>query len=286
MNPRYGVNNFESPFVVFNNGRYIVFGGFWNGNILIRNIEKDYGLNSINNIFIYPTSNNSPIVKIIIDKSETFAICANRNGVLFIFKIDSNSKFIWELYKKINDTNCEIVCMAINENLNLLITNSIEGHFMLYTVPEFKLFNSFIIRNDNNTPLLINFFLISKAPLPCIIAYNKQNRWIFFYSINNYLLRKIQLDFDLKQKYVKIYTDHSFNDFLIIYNLKNTCIDLYSMIDFKIITSSPKIEYNFIDFCMDEDMSHILLLVKDTDEDRNTYKVLLLKDKKNEIDWQ
>ena len=125
---------------------------------------------------------------------------------------------------------------------------------------------------------------ISQSPLALFVFYIKKTNKILFYSINGQLLSEYDLQFELKENYVKIYSDYKFIDYLMIYNESNSCIELYNMIEFKLVANSPKIEETFIDFCLNDEMDHLLLLAKD--KDGNNYKVLLLNNKEAEINWE
>ena len=296
---KYGINN-RQPIAWLNKGSILVQGGYLNGNIILKNIvkEKD-NTNNTNNInyneeshrtFIYTTSEYSPIMKIVIDKNETMAICGNTNGTIYIFKISALNKLNWSIYKNINDHNSPISSIAIHENLNMAITCSKDGLCMLYTLPYFQLYNSFIIgkpqKNSKNEEenLCPDIVLISDKPLPCFIFYVDLKRSIYFYSINGELLKKQKLNFSIKEGNIKIYTDYQFVDYLFIYNSRNKTFDLYNMIDFVLIYRSQTLpEGEFIDFILTKEMDHALVLCK---IENSQYKLFVLRDSENLISWK
>ena len=291
----------RQPQIWLDKGRIFVKGGYWNGNIILINFNKEKDnsnnennfkiKNEIHKIFIYTTMEYSPVTKIIIDKNETFAICGNTKGTIYIFTIDSLNKLNWSLYKNINDHNSPIASMAMHENLNILITCSIDGLCMIYTLPYFKLYNSFIIGKDdkeNNKEEILtpDIVLISDKPLPCFIFYINLKRTIYVYSINGYILKKQKLNFSIKENYINIYTDYQFVDYLIIYNSRNKTFDLYSIIDFVLINRSPSIPYGeFVDYVLSKEMDHILILCK-SEKNNNKYKIFILKDNESLIPWK
>ena len=303
----FKLNNFKyenikkQPKVWLDNGRILVKGGYWNGNIILKNFNKEKdSSNNKNNIrnnnemyktFIYTTSEYSPITKILVDKNETFAICANTSGTIYIFKISSLNKLNWSIYNNINNHNSPISSMAIHENLNILITCSIDGLCILYTLPYFKLYNSFIIGKDdkeNNVEDILtpDIVLISDKPLPCFIFYIDLKRTIYFYSINGKLLKKQKLNFSIKENYINIYTDYQFVDYLIIYNSRNKTFDMYSIIDFVLIVRSPSIpNAEFIDYVLSKEMDHLLILCKE-EKNNNKNKLYILKDSESLILWK
>ena len=290
-------NVYRQPLFWIDNGRILVKGGYWNGHILLKNFNKekdkgDYKINEeIHKLFIYTTSEYSPITKIIIDKNETFAICGNTNGTIFIFKINSLNKLKWSLYKNFNNHNSPIKSMAIHENLNILITCSADGLCMLYTLPYFKLYNSFIIgkddkENEKKEILTPDIVLISDKPLPCFIFYIELKRTIYFYSINGCLLKKQILNFSIKENHINIYTDYQFVDYLIIFNSKKKTFDIYSIIDFELIGRSPSIPLGeLVDYIISKEMDHMLILCK-TENNNNKYKLYILKDSDSLILWK
>ena len=309
---KYVINN-QQPINWLEKGTIIVKGGYWNGNIIIKKIVKDNSNNpnKINddekNIFVYGTKEYSPITKIVIDKNETFALCGNSNGTIYVFKINQNCKYVWTLFKNVNNHNSPISSMAIHENLNIAITCSENGLCMLYSLPCFQLYNSFIIGKDDteikNDEEIIgpDVVLISDSSLPCFIFYIKLKNCLYFYSINGHLLKKQMLDFTIENNFIKIYTDYNFIDYLFVYNTKNKSFDLYSMIDFNLI-SSTKIEnkdnnnkdtqdnndnYNIVvDFILSEEMDHALILFKNEKEKESNYKIYVLNDSNMKFSWK
>ena len=291
-NYKYGDNN-RQPFVWLDKGNVLVKGGYWNGNFIMRNLNKQKDSNNVINInneesynsFIYTTSEYSPITKIVVDKNETFGICGNTNGTISIYHISQNNKIFWSLFKTINSHNSPITAIAIHENLNIAITCSEDGLCMLYTLPYFHLYNSFIIGKDEKTEEILcpDIVLISDKPLPCFIFYVGLKRTLYFYSINGGLLKKQKLNFSVKENTIKIYTDYQFTDYLLIYNTKNKAFDLYTMIDFTLICRSPPLTAGeFVDCVLDKDMNHILILCKS----ENKYKLNILKDSETPVFWK
>jgi hypothetical protein len=308
---RFVIND-KQPINWLDKGTIIVKGGYRNGNIILKDITKENSNNpnKINdnekNVFVYGTKEYSPITKIVIDKNETFALCGNSNGTIYVFKINQNYKYSWELYKNVNNHNSPISSMAIHENLNIAITCSENGLCMLYSLPYFKLYNSFIIGKDdvdikNDEEILCpDVVLISDSPLPCFIFYINLKNCLYFYSINGHLLRKQMLDFTIRENFIKIYTHYNFVDYLFIYNTKNKSFDLYSMIDFNLISSiktknkddnkdkkDNNAKYDIVvDFILSEEMDHALILFKNEKEEKGDYKIYILSDSDWEYSWK
>ena len=153
--PKFRMKYNLSPNIIYSDGMYIALGGFWNGDIIIRqlienkNEEKKKKQKKIN---IIQTGETYPIIKMIMDQTETYVICINNEGTIFIYTIDSNEKTNWNLHKTINEGQGEISDIALNENLNIFIIAFKNGFCMVYTLPCCKLFNSFIIEENDLTP--------------------------------------------------------------------------------------------------------------------------------------
>ena len=294
INLKHGFNNNSQPITWINNGTILVKGGYWNGNIVLQSLLKEKEKipatkGSINNTkYIYTTNEYSPITKIVFDKYETFAICGNANGTIYIFRININNKLNWTIYKVINDHNSPIVSIALHENLNIAITCSENGLCMLYSLPYFKLYNSFILGKDdkdniNDEILCPDIVLISDTPLPCFIFYVNDKRTLYFYSINGKLLSKYALDYELNEKSIKIYKDYQFVEYLVLYNYEKKYFEIRSMVEFELIGCSPVLdEFEFIDFIFGLDMEHILVFGRINGK----YKLYVIYDSDNKIIWK
>ena len=297
--PKYRMNFDNSPSMLYNEGNFIILGGLWNGDILIQLIDE-HQKNKSKRMNIIKTGDLYPITKIIIDKTETFVICANSEGAVFIYIIDSKEKIIWNFKKKINEGQGEVASMEINENLGIFIICTKNGYCMVYTLPNCKLINSFRIESneldnlikennkDNNSDIKeetqkdnnINaiyapsLVFISNTPLPCFVFYIKERKSLCVYSINGHLLNEYKLGYEIINNGILKYTDFSCMDYFFIYNPINYAIDIHKFTDLNIIATSPMIEYQFIDFHFSVEFDSLYILAKDKNTD---YKMLVLK---------
>jgi hypothetical protein len=250
------------------------------------------------------------------DESETFLICANKIGNVFIF-VNKQDKIEWSMYKIISDNEKEITSLDLNENLNIFITSDKEGYNNIYTFPQCKLFNSFKIKlnevqlpinnnqNDTNNSsiasrsesnmninisqneLYADIVIISNLPLPTLIFYIRLKKCLCVYSINFHLITT-KYGFDLVQNGIRKYSDYFQKDYLFIFNKKENTIDIYDTINLNLILRSSKFEYNFIDFCFCKEMENALIMVR-TSEDENkkeknnkkNYKILMINNSNN-----
>ena len=314
ISPKYRMNSTLAPTIIYDKGNYIALGGFWNGNILIHKLD-DFGSKkdkSQKNINIISTNDISPITHMIIDLSETFVICANKIGTIYIFKINKDNKGYWTLHKTIQDNQREITSIDLNENLNVFVTCDKEGYINLYTLPNCKLINSYKLNEkifQNNNPncnnetrtgsnitinnslnsLYADQVIIFNSPLASLIFYIKSRKSLCVFSINFHFIKEISLRYEIVPNGIKKYTDYFSKDYLFIYNSNDKTIDVYDLIDLNIniIAKSSKINYTFVDFNFSKEMDHALIMVKNIDDKKNectkdkneqrNYKILILK---------
>ena len=316
--PKYRMDIDQSPSLIYDKGNYLMLGGFWNGEIFVNKIE-DNEKNKKNkvqkNYNIISTNKMSPITIMKMDESETFLLCANKIGCIFIYSNNKENKLEWNLIKAIHDNQKEITSLDLNENLNVFITSDKEGYNNLYTFPQCKLFNSYKI-NENQLPtinifnnnshnnsssvsrsestlnistsqndLYVDTAIISQSPLPSIIFYFHSKKCLCVFSINFHFINA-KYGFELVPNGIKKYSDYFRKDFLFIYNKRERTIDIYDIINLEIILRTSKIGYTFVDFCFIKEMENILIMVKVDEDDtkenikdkkiKNNYKILML----------
>ena len=281
--------------VIFAKGKYIALGGYYNGNIVVKSLDyKIKDKEGTKSIYIYSTNENSPIVKLIIDESNTYAICANNLGTIFIFIISQEQKFIWILSKVITHQKPEgVSALSICEKLNIFISCSNTGNCNIYSLPRIKLFNSFNIQKENESEKInCNLIFIYHTPLPCFIFYIKNLNSFYVYSINGKFLQKNKIEYDINANGIAQYIDYQMRDYLMIYNSKDKTIDIHRAIDFTFVTKSPVINYDFIGFAMNQPYNHALVLVKESEKENKNknfgikYKIIVLKDKNEDLIWK
>jgi hypothetical protein len=316
ISPKYRMDINQSPAIIYDKGNYIALGGYWNGQIIINKLEeqeKSKRNKNLKNINLIQTSELSPITKMKIDESETFILCTNNLGCVYIFEINKGNKLFWNLFKKIQDNQKEITSIDLNENLNIFVTTDKEGFINLYTFPQCKLFNSYKL-NENQFPVLNNpsennsspvsrsgsninlsltqndiyadLVIISHNPLPCFIFYIRSKKCLCVFSINFHFINA-KNGIELVQNGIKKYSDYFRKDYLFIYNKNNKTIDIYDIINLQIISRSSKFDYTFVDFYFSKGMELALIMVKieedetkkeneNKDKNMKKYKILML----------
>ena len=314
--PKYRMDINQSPTIIYDKGNYIALGGFWNGQIIINRleeIEKSKKSKNSKNINIISTKYLYPITNMKMDESESFVICSNKIGSIFIFAVYKENKIEWILCKTIQDTQKEITSMDLNENLNIFITCDKEGFINLYTFPKSKLFNSYKLNenqlltnnnlNENNSFSISNsgsninlslnpmdiyadLIIISHNPLPCFVLYIKLKKCLCVFSINFHFINA-KYGIELVPNGIKKYSDYFRRDYLFIYNKITKTIDIYDIYNLQIISRSSKFGYSFVDFYFSKGMEWALIMVKIEDEEykngnikeqisKKNYKILML----------
>jgi hypothetical protein len=301
-NSRYRLDFNHSPMIFYNDGKNVALGGYYNGNILVQNLEEttDDKKTKVKSTVIHSTNENSPIVQMIINNSDNFVICGNTLGTVFIFAINQSNKSEWTLCKTLYDHHSEIVSISFNENLNIFISCSKDGYCMLYTMPQCHLINSFRIidksfsnedKESNNKIYYPNLSIISNSPLPCIIFYIESRQSLSVFSINGHFIKEAKLDFRIIPNGIKKFTDRQFKDYLLIYNSNSNSIEVYNIIELTSVLSLPVIGHTFIDFMVGKQLDHIWILVKnkgknEVKNEKNTYQILIMRNPNCEIDWK
>ena len=168
-------------------GKTVIFGGFYDGKILIKSTSQEQKDNYLTEI---PFMDKSPVISVAVDKEDEFAFFGNEMGNIRIMKLNKEIKeskldlLITDHLSAISDINC-------SSDLNLWISASIDGYINLYTLPLSKLIRSIKV----DTPYCDYVFLCA-SPLPSIVVIGEENKIseIFVYSINGelYLRQKEQ----------------------------------------------------------------------------------------------
>ena len=161
-------------------GKTVIFGGFYDGKILIKSTSPEQKDNYKIDI---PFIDKSPIVAIAVDQEDEFAFFGNEMGNIRIMKLNKDikeSKFdltITDHLSTISYINC-------SSELNLWVSASIDGYINLYTLPLSKLLRSLKV----DTPYC-DYAFLSASPLPSIVVIGEENKMseIFVYSINGEL---------------------------------------------------------------------------------------------------
>ena len=166
-------------------GKAAIFGGFYDGKVLIKSTSPDQKDNYKIEI---PFLDKSPVVVVAVDKEDEFAFLGNEMGNIRILKLDKEIKEC-KLDLIITDQLSAISYIHCNNDLNLWVSASVDGYINLYTLPLCKLLRCLKV----DTPFCDYVFLCA-SPLPSIVVIGEENKisQIFVYSINGHLILKQQ----------------------------------------------------------------------------------------------
>lgn len=251
MQPRHRMKNSpkKPPMKMFCEGNYLSVGGFWNGQIMVMSLKEK----TTETTMVYQKELMSPVVVIVIDKSDNFAICGTLQGAVFVYKIDAKDPTSWKEHKDLYDHRDEITDIAINDKQNIFVTCSKDGYAMIYTIPRCKLINSLKL-NSLSPPSLC---LVSSSPLPCIVFYFKKEKKIEVYSINGHFIISRNLDSEITEW--KLFTNYLFEDFIMLTSYNNR-ISILNLPDLKEVVSKSGTEHKIEDFEVSEDRSFAMIL--------------------------
>jgi WD40 repeat protein len=217
--PSYTISSKDSPIVLYNNNKYMIKAGFWDGRIEMNSLvldqkEKTYAKK---NYYV----KEGPVLLMEITKDEKILICGTKTGCLICFSIE---KFSLNLIKKLYSHSDEITSININDNLNMFATSSLDGYINLHILPNFELVRSIKIcntninsynENDSEFYYANNVFL-SSSPVACVTAFISSKRLFRSFTINGEFIEEIQETNNLN--YIKcpiIFNDLDFQDYII-----------------------------------------------------------------------
>jgi WD40 repeat protein len=209
-------------------------------------------------------------------------LCGNNLGNIYIYIIDSKEKSELHLYHILYDHYSPLSSLAFDEKLNIFISCSKDGFCNLYTTPQYKLINSFNLKNlvNSENPIYANISLISSAPLPCFIFYFQSRNSLCVCSINGHFIKEQKINYDIRDNYIKKFTDNQFNDYLLIIDQKNEVINIYNIIDLQIVMTGQIKNYLVIDFIFTKDFDNLFVLAKPKNEkEKESYKILIITNK-------
>ena len=207
INDFYSFENYKNNHIhIFNKGKSIIIGGFYDGKIIIITCEP-----KIQYIYLSPFNDEIPISSIEINQNEEYALIGNLIGNIAIYSINFEKKF--NLLNIISAHSNQIVQINSNDDLNLFTSATINGFINIYTLPECKLTRSIKIDINNCT----NIFL-SSCPINCVIIVNSliDDTELYAYSINGHFLKKQNTSSNIKSPLIM--KDLSSNEYFVYIN--------------------------------------------------------------------
>ena len=187
----------QIPFVLYNNGKYLIEGGFVNGEMVISDLINYKGY------LLFNEFDHSPVVNIEINKEETIGIVGNYLGIIYIYKVKD---YFWDYKIKINIHNQKINYIYISNELNAFASCSDDNYINIFSLPSCKVLNSFRVQKPEIS-------LLSSRPLAVCIIYSNENKELMVFGVNGKLIKKIEMN--KKPKFPIIYINKYFRDYLI-----------------------------------------------------------------------
>ena len=255
--PSFPISINNIPYIIYNNEKYIIKGGFWDSHLEINSLYNDNEKKEkekeslISTTIFMPMYGPIVIMKITSDEKNIF--CGTSYGNIIILEVKgSNLKINKVLY----DHNDLITSISINETLNMFATSSKDGYINIYLLPSCKMIRSILISSkldynsnyENIEQLKKDEFLyatnifLSSTPLPCCTIYISEKNLFKTFSINGEFIYKEE-DTESKGdiKCPIIFNNLNFNDFL-IYGTTDGFVKIRSFPDMKLINSIKPFE--------------------------------------------
>ena len=219
----YMENNIQSyhnhTYVIYNKGKNIVIGGFWDGSIVLylRALKPSK--------LVYPLARRKekpPITFIYITSDETKAFCGLMNGILYKFEIASSdandNKDKWNLIYQTHAHSKEITCINHSTTLQVVATTSYDGYVNIYKETDLKLMRSVYIHDYE-----IDKVILVASPLPSFVVYSMNKKLWKIFGINS--IQSIK-DVDTNETLTcyKIIKDHTFSYFIVYGNDKGEVV--------------------------------------------------------------
>ena len=249
------------PYIIYNNEKYIIKGGFWDSHLEInslineqeiKNKDKDKEKEEKNATNIFATQ-YGPIEIMKMTTDEKLLFCGTKYGNIIIYTVNgSNLRIKAVLY----DHSDIITSISINENLNMFATTSKDGYINLYILPSFSMVRSIFLskgvdfklnfenfeQNKKDEYIYANDIFLSSTPLPCFTIYILEKHIFKTYSINGeFIYQEEESESTGSIKCPIIFKNILFNDFL-IYGTEDGFIKIRSFPDMKLINSIKPFE--------------------------------------------
>ena len=196
----------QIPFCLYNNGQYLIEGGFINGEMVISDLINAKGY------LLFNDYDHSPVIEIKINNEENIGIAGTLLGIIYIYKIKD---YFWDYKIKINIHNQKINNIFISDELNAFASCSDDNYINIFSFPSCKVINSLFVEKPE-------IVLLSSRPLNICITYSSKNQKLIIFSVNGHLVKEMKQD--KKPEYPTIYTSKYFRDYLIFVNNGNICI--------------------------------------------------------------
>ena len=259
FSPSFPMSISNIPYIIYNNEKYIIKGGFWDSHLEINSLnsehekkekEKEKEEKIAINIFI-PMYGPIEIMKMTSDEKLLF--CGTKYGNIIIFDVKGpNLKINKVLY---DHSDC-ITSISINETLNMFVTSSKDGYINLYILPSYSMIRSVLIsqkedynlnyenieKNKKEEYTYASNIFLSSTPLPCYTIYITEKHIFKTFSINGeFIYKEEESETTGEIKCPIIFKNLYFNDFL-IYGTEDGFVKIRSFPDMVLINAIKPFE--------------------------------------------
>ncbi len=232
----YKINNEEFPLIIYEKGKYLLKGGFWDGRIernslITEQKEEAFSKTYFNNI-------GGCITIMEMTKNEKIFFCGTKEGCLLTFKVQKNTI---ELVNTLFIHTEPIVSISINDKLNMFATSSKDGYVMIYTFPGFNLIRSIHIPSlfkDESEFLYADNIFLSNSPLASITIFISKKRLFKTFTINGHFMQDLEEDKEVNSiKNPFVFTSFDFQDYL-IYGTNNGLIKIRKFPEMELVNKA------------------------------------------------
>ena len=183
FSPSYLISGIDIPIIIYNDNKYMLKGGFWDGRIEFNSITQEEKISCL----LFP-NDDDPVVVMEMTEDEKYLLCGTKKGFIIIYSLKNNC---FEVADKLFYHTEEITSISISDNLNMFSSSSKDGCIMLYTMPTFKLVRTIQLSTNKNSEnekekefIFANNIFLSSKPIPCVTVFISSKRSFKTYSIN------------------------------------------------------------------------------------------------------
>ena len=269
----YLISHCNPPIILYNNNKYMIKGGFWDGKLEINslNIEQKEKEKNLSNIIYIK---EGQIIVMEMTKDEKKLLCGTKTGHLICFSVNGLEL---EMKNNIFLHNDEITSISINDNLNMFATSSLDGYINIHILPSFDLVRSIKLSEGKKHFYAKNVFL-SSSPLPCITAFISSKNIFRAFTINGELIGDNEVIFTTKNiKCPIIFNDIYYQDYL-IYGTDDGRVEIRKFPEMELINNQQiKENYDIVSMDITPDKKYCFAWSKDN-------KIVIITDSNTVID--
>ena len=256
FSPSFCMSEKNIPFIIYNNEKYIIKGGFWDCHLEINSLsdnekkekEKEEQISTTVFVPLY-----GAVVTMKMTSDEKLLFCGTNLGNIIIFKVKGPNLKIKKILYSHSDT---ITSISINETLNMFASSSKDGFINIYILPSYKMIRSILLSKKSDYSLdfdsiektkkdefiYANEIFISSTPLPCYTIYISENNLFKTYSINgDFIYEEKEDETTGNIKSPIVFQNLNFADYL-IYGTEDGFVKIRSFPEMKLINSIKPFE--------------------------------------------